>query len=169
VEVREACAANKCGAYGTNWSCPPACDSLKEIETLIMKYQHGLILQTSGELEDSFDYEAMMNIEKEHSNSLKTFSGKIKKIHPNSIVLGAGACTICKKCTYPENPCCFPDKMISSMEAFGIVVSDVCKANDIQYYYGEGTLTYVGCVLIDWSAPEGAIQELNTKDKAKAL
>ena len=65
------------------------------------------------------------------------------------MVLGAGACTICKECTYPDEPCRFPDKMISSMEAYGIVVSDICSANNIPYYYGPNTLTYVGCVLMN--------------------
>ena len=34
-------------------------------------------------------------------------------------------------------------------EAYGMVVSEVCKKNDIPYYYGPGTLTYVGCVLVE--------------------
>jgi hypothetical protein len=33
------------------------------------------------------------------------------------------------------------------MEAYGMVVSDVCRDSGIPYYYGSGTLTYVGCVL----------------------
>jgi hypothetical protein len=35
------------------------------------------------------------------------------------------------------------------MEAFGMVVSEVCKRNDIPYSYGVDTLTYIGCVLIE--------------------
>jgi hypothetical protein len=33
------------------------------------------------------------------------------------------------------------------MEAYGMIVSDVCKANGIPYYYGPNTLTYCACVL----------------------
>ncbi len=61
--------------------------------------------------------------------------------------MGAGACTICETCTWPERPCHFPDKMVSSMEAYGLVVSDVCKPAGIPYYYGPLTLTYSSCVL----------------------
>ena len=148
-EVRDSCAENKCHAYGTNWSCPPACGDLDECEVIIRKYKHGLILQTKGELEDSFDFEAMADLEKVHSKSLKKFSAEIKKKFPKALVIGTGACTICKECTYPDDSCRFPDQMMSSMEAFGMVVSDVCKANNIPYYYGPGTLTYVGCVLVE--------------------
>ncbi|MGD9162067.1 MAG: DUF2284 domain-containing protein [Desulfobacteraceae bacterium] len=148
-EVRDTCAENKCHAYGTNWSCPPACGDLDACEKIIRKYKHGLMLQTKGEIEDSFDFEAMMDLEKIHRKSIIKFSEEIKNSYPDAVVIGTGACTICKKCTYPDDPCRFPEKMISSMEAFGMVVSDVCTANNIPYYYGPGTLTYVGCVLVE--------------------
>ena len=149
TEVRDSCAENKCHAYGKNWSCPPACGDLDSCEKIIRKYKNGLILQTKGELEDSFDFEAMMDLEKVHRKSFTRFNEEIKKSYPDAVVIGTGACTICKECSYPDNPCRFPEKMISSMEAFGMVVSDVCKANNIPYYYGSGTLTYVGCVLVE--------------------
>jgi predicted metal-binding protein len=148
-EVRDSCAENKCHAYGTNWSCPPACGDLNECEALIKKYKNGLILQTTGDIEDSFDFEAMADLEKAHSKSLKKFAVELKKLYPDALIIGTGACTVCKECAYPDDPCRFPEQMMSSMEALGMVVSDVCKANDIPYYYGPGTLTYVGCVLID--------------------
>ena len=32
VEVRDMCATDKCDAYGKNWSCPPACGTLDELQ-----------------------------------------------------------------------------------------------------------------------------------------
>ncbi|KPU45196.1 hypothetical protein OXPF_10870 [Oxobacter pfennigii] len=148
-EVRDACAENKCHAYGKNWSCPPACGTLEECASRMKKYHHGLILQTTGELEDSFDYEGMMELAETHKNNFDDFSERIKKIYPDAMLLGAGGCKKCEKCTYPDSPCRFPNSMTSSMEAYGLLVSDVCKSNGVEYYYGPGTLTYVGCVLID--------------------
>jgi predicted metal-binding protein len=63
--------------------------------------------------------------------------------------MGAGACGRCEHCTFPDKPCRFPDKMTASMEAYGIVVSDVCQSNNLPYYYGNNTLTYTGCVLLE--------------------
>ena len=62
------------------------------------------------------------------------------------LMLGAGGCRICPKCAYPE-PCRFPEKTISSMEAYGLFVTQVCRDNDLKYYYGTRTITYTGCVL----------------------
>jgi uncharacterized alkaline shock family protein YloU len=35
----------------------------------------------------------------------------------------------------------------TAMESYGIVVAEVCKANDLPYYYGKNTIAYTSCVL----------------------
>lgn len=143
-EVRDTCAKNKCHAYDTNWSCPPACGTLEECWDELQQYNYGILLQTQGELEDSMDYESMVRIEEEHKEHVAEFVDKARALHPDCLVLG-GVCTACKKCTYPDNPCRFPMKRTSSMEAYGMFVSEVCKANQLTYYYGPNTLAYVSC------------------------
>jgi predicted metal-binding protein len=149
TEVRDACAVNKCGAYNTKWSCPPGCGTLEECEARIRKYKKGILLQTTAILEDSMDYETMSQTGKDHGARMEVFGDEIKKLYPGSMVMGAGACRRCEKCTFPDQPCRFPDKMTSSMEAYGMVVSDVCQDNNLPYYYGKDTLTYTGCVLLE--------------------
>uniref|UniRef100_UPI0040573B31 DUF2284 domain-containing protein n=1 Tax=Acetatifactor sp. TaxID=1872090 RepID=UPI0040573B31 len=53
-----------------------------------------------------------------------------------------------KQCTYPNSPCRFPEKMISSMEAYGMLVAEVCKANDMKYYYGPNMIAFSSCFLV---------------------
>jgi predicted metal-binding protein len=148
-EVRAACAVNKCKAYNSNWSCPPACGTLAECEAVIRKFKKGFLLQTTGILEDSLDYESMEQTGKTHGKHLAEFAKKIKVLYPECLVIGAGACRKCEKCAYPDAPCRFPDDMIHSMEALGMIVSDVCKDNNLPYYYGKNTLTFTGCVLLE--------------------
>jgi predicted metal-binding protein len=150
-EVREACAADKCRAYGKSWSCPPACGSLDECEKRLACFHAGLILQTTGNLEDKFDYETMTLIGENHRSRLFDFQEKLVSFFSGAgswLLLGSGCCTICKQCSYPESPCNYPEKMIVPVEAMGIVVSDLCDRSDILYYYGPGTLTYTGCLLL---------------------
>jgi predicted metal-binding protein len=146
-EVREMCAVNKCGAYGTNWSCPPACGTLDDCARRLKPYPGGLILQTTGTMEDSFDYEAIQRTEQEHAEHMAAFAQKIRPLVPGAMLLGAGTCRRCPTCTYPDASCRFPAEMHSSMEAYGIVVTELCQDNGLLYYYGPGTLTFVGCVL----------------------
>jgi predicted metal-binding protein len=148
AEVRDSCAENKCGAYGTSWSCPPGCGTLEECEKRIRKYRRGLILQTTGILEDSMDYEGMEQAARDHDKNLNAFAKKVRALYPSCMIIGAGACKRCESCTYPGASCRFPETMTSSMEALGMIVSDVCKDNKLPYYYGPNTLTYVGCVLL---------------------
>ena len=143
-EVRQMCAA--CGQYGKRWSCPPGCGTLEECAAKISAYHQGILVQTVGELEDEFDVEAMLETEalhKERFAALRDLAGTAV------LPLGAGCCTICKACTYPDNPCRFPEKNISSMEAYGMVVTEVCKANGMAYNYGRNTIAYTSCVLFE--------------------
>lgn len=145
-EVRAACEANKCGAYGKRWSCPPACGSLEECEARARDYSWGVLLQTTGQMEDDFDVEVMLEAEKEQKERFAAFCAALGE-DERHLPLGAGVCTICAQCTYPDEPCRFPNRQHPSMEAFGLLVTDVCKAADTLYYYGPQTITYTCCVL----------------------
>jgi predicted metal-binding protein len=150
-EVRATCAINTCRAYNASWSCPPACGTLAECEARIRIYRRGILLQTTGALEDSFDYEAMTRIGGEHQEHLAAFNRHLCALSPDAraidaLLLGAGACRRCETCAYPV-PCRFPEEAFASMEAYGMVVSDVCQDNGLPYYYGPNTLTYVSCAL----------------------
>ncbi len=69
--------------------------------------------------------------------------------HIDALVLSAGTCTICPECTYPENPCRYPDKQMVSVEAAGIVVTELCQLAGLPYYYGSDKIAYIGCVLVE--------------------
>lgn len=146
-EVRDMCAKNSCGAFGTNWSCPPGCGTIEECSERIHGYKFGILVQTVGELEDPLDGEGMMEAAHTHSKRVDEMQNEILKYTKDILTLGAGCCKLCKKCTYPDEPCRFPDKMHSSMESYGMVVLEVCKANGLKYYYGSDHIAYTGCFL----------------------
>ena len=77
---------------------------------------------------------------------------KLRKIAPGFLPLGAGTCTLCRECTYPDSPCRQPERRISSMEAYGILVSDICSGNQVKYYYGPKTIAYTSCYFFDFSS-----------------
>lgn len=145
-DVRDMCAANKCCAYGKNWMCPPICGTLEVCRNNIARFERGIILQTRGTLEDQFDFEGMMETEVSHRTNLLRFSSVLRKQYPDALILGAGGCKICKTCSYP-NPCYHPDLAYSSMEGYGLLVSDVCKKNQMKYYYGPHAIVYTACCL----------------------
>lgn len=147
-EVRDMCAANSCGQYAKRWSCPPGCGTLEECAEKIRGCTHGILVQSCGDIEDGFDFEAMMEIEAEHKERFTRMYDSLRQEEADVLAIGAGCCTACAKCTYPDQPCRFPEKMVSSMEAYGMLVLEICKANDLTYYYGPDKMAYTSCFLL---------------------
>ena len=148
TEVRDMCAANSCGQYGKRWSCPPGCGTLEECGERLKACTRGILVQTYGNIEDSYDFEAMMEIEAEHKEHFSEMYEALRDAGIPVLAIGAGCCTQCAQCTYPDEPCRFPDKMTSSMEAYGMVVLEICKANGLQYYYGSHKIAYTSGFLL---------------------
>ena len=146
AEVRDMCAADKCRAYGRNWTCPPHCGSLEECAARLGEMGSGLLVQTVGQLEDSFDFEAMAETEKRHLEHFHALADLLREKCPGVLCLGSGGCRLCKSCAYPE-PCRFPERACSSMEGWGLLVNDACQAAGVPYYHGKNTLAYTACYL----------------------
>lgn len=147
-DVREMCKSGRCGSYGNNWGCPPGCGSVDECRERAAKYDKAIVVQTIGVLEDSFDFEGMGKAAIEHCQRMTYMREKIEAKLSDVLSLGAGPCKVCEKCAGPDEPCRFPEKRFSSMEAYGLMVSEVCADSGLKYINGENTVTYTGCFLI---------------------
>lgn len=147
-EVRDMCVADKCNLYNKNWMCPPACGTLEKNASMLNDYTHGILVQTTGALDDDFDYDSMQKTEQLQQKNFLRLLRDLKKRKPNVLALGSGGCRLCTHCTYPHLPCRYPEDATVSMEAFGLWVSEVCEQNDLPYYHGPKTITYTGCYLL---------------------
>ena len=148
-EVRSMCAAGKCQVYEHSWACPPACGELEDFQRQMNAYEHCLVVQTVGEMEDDFDFETMEetgNLQKQRVLDLVE-ALDAAGLSAETMTLSAGTCTLCATCTYPDEPCRFPNKRLVSMEAAGLVVSEVCELAGVPYNHGPQTIAYSGCVL----------------------
>jgi predicted metal-binding protein len=148
-EVRSMCSANKCQVFDHSWACPPACGDIAYFQERMRAHEHCLIVQTVAEMEDDFDVETMEEAGERQKQRVLDLVEAIDKagLSAETMTLSAGTCTLCKTCTYPDEPCRFPDKRLVSMEAAGLVVSEVCMQAGIEYNHGPLTMTYSGCVL----------------------
>jgi len=148
-DVRAMCDPKRCRSYGHTWSCPPALGPLSESREKASKYHRGILVQTTGRMENDFDIHSMLDTGKRHKKLFDTLVRQVRHFYPDCLPMGAGECGFCAKCTYPDKPCRFPEHQFISMEAYGLMVLDVCKASGMQYDYGPKTVTYVSCILID--------------------
>jgi predicted metal-binding protein len=148
-EVRDMCAPGMCDSYATSWSCPPGCESFDELSSLVKRYSFGIIVQTVGRLEDSFDWDTIGETAYKQNQNFFRIWNELKIDYPKLYALGNGECPLCEKCTYPDSPCRIPNRSYSSIEACGLVVSKVCASNGMSYYYGPNTIAFTGCFLLE--------------------
>ncbi len=146
-EVRAMCAANRCGAYGKKWCCPPGCGTLEECEERVRRFEKAVVMLTVTHLEDSFDFEGMQEGSRHHRGLFQKAMETAREGGQEILPLGSGGCGGCEICTYPDAPCRFPEKFTVPMEAYGIMVSDVCRATGLHYCGGNSTVTYVSAIL----------------------
>lgn len=148
-EVRDMCQAGRCGAYGKRWTCPPYCGTLEESAEKAKGFRTGILLQMTGQMEDDFDVECMQETGETVQNKLASFVKRVREKHIPCLPMTAGTCTKCDSCTCPDEPCRFPEEAFPSMEAYGLIVNDVCQAANVPYNYGRRTMTFTTCVLFN--------------------
>lgn len=146
---REQCAANACGGYGKCWMCPPDIGDIDELISQVKSYKRGLLYQSIFTLEDSFDFEGMQEGGREQSRRSRLLDDALRSEgYEGYLHLSKGGCGVCSPCAKVKGePCRFPDRALSSLEAYGINVSATVKSTSMKYINGVNTVTYFGIVL----------------------
>ena len=148
--LRTYCEANYCGHFGKNYACPPSVGEAKEVIAKAKEYKKALIFQTVNSLEDSYDFEGMTEAVLKHSAIANAINIDVEKGYNHFLQLTAGGCTVCPTCAQAENlPCRFPDKAISSLEAYCMNVSMLAELCEMKYINGINTVTYFGAFLLN--------------------
>lgn len=148
---RTMCASNACGNYGKNWMCPPDAGEIEVLMASLRDYSHVLVYQTVSMLEDSYDFEGMIEAGNAHNRlmcALRKQSGALPL--SRALHLGAGGCRMCEVCAKRTNePCRHPDLAVASLEAYGVNVSQLAKAAGMRYINGQDTVTYFGAIFFN--------------------
>lgn len=145
-EVRKMCQKNTCGHYGRNWTCPPALPELEEVKKEFERYGHFALIYQVYPLRHNMDMKGMLEALADFQEKLVSLK-KALKGKKDILVLGAGGCGLCPRCTYPEKPCRRPGDAVVSLEAYGIDVVKLMRENNLPYYNGPNTVTYIGGVM----------------------
>ena len=126
----------------------PAVGTIEELMAKAKAYRRILVYQTVSPLEDSYDIEGMQEAAKRHNRLVQSVREAASAEHPGCLVLGAGTCGVCARCSKRDDqPCRFPDKAILSLESCGIDVSALARLAGLKYINGANTVTYFGAVL----------------------
>ena len=146
---RDICQSNGCGNYGRCYMCPPDVGEIEPLIARVRSYPKGLLYQTIHEIEDSFDFEGMMEGGKLHMLCSQKLQATLAPHLPKGFLhLTAGGCRLCDTCAkQKEAPCPFPDKALPSLESYGVDVYQTASSTSLKYINGQNTVTYFGMVL----------------------
>lgn len=150
ASFRKLCEANACGNYGQNYTCPPDAGDIDELMRKIRTFDKALVYQTVGELEDSYDFEGMMDAAGKHNQLIQAMWDYTDELQLEGVLhLGAGGCHLCSVCGKKTGtPCPYPDRAIVSLETHGINVSLLAQQAGMRYINGQNTVTYFGAVFM---------------------
>ncbi|MEG1427009.1 MAG: DUF2284 domain-containing protein, partial [Oscillospiraceae bacterium] len=87
---RDACARNACGKFGKSWMCPPNVGEINQLIAEAKSYKSALVFQLIGTLEDSYDFEGMMDCGQKMNDLTQQIHAVLHADFPDALYLGAG-------------------------------------------------------------------------------
>lgn len=145
-EVRMLCKKNVCGMYGTSWACPPAVGSVEECKNRCNNFENAFMFTSLAKLRKKYDVAEWRETRLLHESITEKVARIFRDEFKESLILSTEGCNLCKKCTYPENPCRFPNRMFPATESFGIMVIQQAPLCNIKYNNGANAITYFSMI-----------------------
>ena len=108
-----------------------------------------LLFTKKYELESSFDFEGMGEALHDFKKAVDRFHRRLESVLSSFLLLSNEGCGRCAKCTYPDEPCRFPDLMHHSLEGYGFMVNELAKEANVRYNNGPDTVTFFGALLFN--------------------
>lgn len=142
-----------CSQYNANWSCPPAVPDLTEVNTILSEYSTALMLVGSQNRSDFY-----RDSNRNRTDQVKYWKGIVSlermlflQGYDKAFSLVSGACSLCKKCAYPD-ACRFPMEKRPTVESFCIDLVGTLKNLGIDTKVAlklHDTFKYYSIILLD--------------------
>ena len=147
---RDICKSNACGKYGRCYMCPPDVGEVQPMMEKVRSFRDAVLYQTIHPLEDSFDYEGMVEAGARHAAVSQALQKTLKNLDlPAFLHVSVGGCRVCDVCAKEKDlPCAYPDLAMPSLESYGVDVYNTALHAGLKYINGQNTVTYFGMVLL---------------------
>lgn len=142
-----------CSQYRANWSCPPATPDFSEVQQILSEYSTALMLVGSQSRNDFYK-----DSNRNRTDQVKYWKGTVSlermlflNGYDKAISLVSGACSLCKKCSYPR-ACKFPMEKRPTVESFYIDLVGTLKNLGIEIKVAmelKETFMYYSIILLD--------------------
>ncbi|MCL2296375.1 MAG: DUF2284 domain-containing protein [Methanomassiliicoccaceae archaeon] len=148
-KCRELCAQNLCGEYGVTWGCPPGIDTEEGCLKTVRGFPNAALLIKEFNNIDLKDKELIRKLGISHQNACRKLGLELRKEGYRALALTDGGCKYCKKCSYPDDPCRFPDQRVTSISAYGIMMDVYLRSQNIDFRFRDDGMTLYGLILYE--------------------
>jgi predicted metal-binding protein len=148
--IRALCFEDKCGNYGKNYMCPPYAGSLEEIRIKLGDFRRGLLLQYSKEIDVKGNKKGVIQTRLDFHNKILRMEELLREKGISRIwsMIG-GTCGLCGVCKAIGNePCPYPDKARTSLEAIAIDVLELLDRLGLDSKFHANKIVWTGCLLL---------------------
>ncbi|MBQ8610477.1 MAG: DUF2284 domain-containing protein [Oscillospiraceae bacterium] len=147
---RPYCAANYCGQYGANYTCPPDCGEPEAMKQRITAHKKALVLQTLWEIPDWHDTARIKNSKSSHNAGELKVMKILREAGILGFIVGSSNCSLCSPCgAQTGKPCPHPDERWSCMSAYCIYVKALAERCGMMYDNGPGKVAFFGMYVFD--------------------
>ena len=144
---RKFCEDNLCGKYNANYSCPPACGTVEELNEKMLAEEKALVVETIWEIESYENKTAVNHARITHNKAVMHLTEQIREAGYTGFCLGYNGCPLCNPCKQVEDkPCAFPEKKISCMSAYCIDVAKLAKKCELPFAWSNEKLYLFGLI-----------------------
>ena len=147
-QFRQICESNGCGRFGRCYQCPPDIGPIHERMQEVRRYPKAVIYQSVSSIEDSFDFEGMMDAATLHLQLSQRIHAQLPSVLRSDFLHLSNGCRLCSRCAKEDDlPCRHSDIALGAVEGYGIDVYRTVKNTSLKYINGENTVTYFGAIL----------------------
>ena len=133
--VRAIC-ENECPMYNKSWACPPAVGTVAECRARCLRYRQALMISSVSEVSDIANIDETLATRAPHEALTRQVTHLVRAQCPDTLTLSTESCVHCEKCTWPDAPCRFPDKMYPCVESYGILATDIAEKCGMDFFNG---------------------------------
>lgn len=146
-KFRSFCEQNLCGQYNANYSCPPDCGTVEELQQKILAEDKILVVQTISDIASYDDKATIQKAKLSHNAAVLRLMKKIEQQGYSGFCSGYNGCPLCNPCKRKLNqPCTHPDQRISCMSAYCIDVAKLAERCNLQFAWSPNKLYLFGMI-----------------------
>lgn len=151
-EYRKFCEENRCGNYGKNYGCPPACGSVQDMMDRVRGCRRAIVFQSKTPVKDITDGAETKLIKKMHTRMTLKAMELLEKngMCMDGFPIMAGPCNLCDVCKMPEGkPCPHENLRFSCLSAYCVDAAKLAEACGMELKWNGEEVSFFSLYVFD--------------------